>query len=72
MNMRLNHHEEEVYGSRAAPSAVIASITPGAGGAVHAHNTLPGGSRSGCPRFGHHRADSHRESEILGGAFQHD
>jgi len=25
----------------------------------------------GCPVFGHHPADAHRESEIVGGAFGH-
>lgn len=64
--MRLNHHEEEVYGSRTAPAAVIASTTPG--GAPASTDKR----HAGCPRFGHHSADAHRESEIVGGAFQHE
>ena len=62
--MRLNSHEEEVLGQGSPSSHHKPHSNEGRPG--HDHPKMI----AGCPRFGHHAADRHRESEIVGGAFE--
>ncbi len=62
--MRLNNHEEEVLG-QCSPHA---HHSPQSGRGEKGDGNH--GPSAGCFRFGLHTADRHRESEIVGGAFE--
>jgi hypothetical protein len=62
--IRFNTDIDEEYGRGEHPRTTSSASSPS-----EASTSSP--KSAGCPVFGHHPANAHREEEIVGGAFGH-